>query len=88
MKVFAVKATGVIELVKDCDCADHDGPHWLYANNKWRDANARLREQAKSGLPGSLYAFNGAMVEEIARLDARLCAFKNYGIERVFYEND
>ena len=88
MKVFADKAGGKVELVKDCDCIDHDGPHWLYSNDKWRESNAKLLEKAKSGTPGSFYAFSGAIAEESARLAARLHAFKIYGIERVFYEND
>lgn len=28
---------------KDCDCRNHDGPHWLHDNDMWRASNERLR---------------------------------------------
>lgn len=73
-------------LTKDCDCIDHEGPHWLYANDKWREANARLLEIGKGVSAEAYYARHGVAVEESARLAERLHAFNARGIVHVFYE--
>jgi hypothetical protein len=33
----------VVAMKKDCDCRNHDGPHWLYMDSLWRAGNEQLR---------------------------------------------
>jgi TusA-related sulfurtransferase len=49
----------VIELVKDCECCTHSGPHWLHMNDLWKHRNSELLQQ------GSL---QGHIEEELRRL--------------------
>jgi hypothetical protein len=55
----------VIDLVKDCDCRTHEGPHWLHMDEMSKRLNAPLRGRAMSG---DLLAIRGLAIEEIARL--------------------
>lgn len=87
-RVYAKLRNGErVLLAKDCDCADHEGPHWLYANDKWREANVKLEEiAAGADVEKAYYARLGVISEESARLDARLRAFVVRGIACVFHE--
>ena len=35
----------IIELVQDCECITHSGPHWLHINDMWRNRNSELLHQ-------------------------------------------
>lgn len=52
----------VVELIKDCDCITHIGPHWLHMNNLWHERNQKLLDT------GNLYGF---MHEEVLRLEQK-----------------
>lgn len=89
-RVFAKLRNGErVLLTQDCDCVDHEGPHWLYANDKWREANKKLEEIAAGpDIEKAYYARLGLISEESARIDERLHAFNVRGITCVFYEED
>jgi hypothetical protein len=42
----AITTTGdTIELVKDCDCVTHNGPHWLHMNDFDKHRNSEMLER-------------------------------------------
>lgn len=53
----------VIPLGKDCSCVTHAGPHWLHADQMWKEANKAILAQGQTML-----ACQGFAVEESARL--------------------
>lgn len=55
----------VVELVKDCGCVIHEGPHWLHMDEVSKRLNQPLREKALTGSQLAAYAL---ATEEIARL--------------------
>lgn len=74
----------VIELIKDCGCITHEGPHWLHMD--------RLDRAHALGLlpPGGLQASRidrlalmGFIAEEIARLGEKRYQMLARGIEKL-----
>ena len=60
----------VVVAAKDCECADHAGPHWLHADERWKASNQALLELAETGSTATqrYFAAQGVAVEESARL--------------------
>lgn len=79
-----------VVLKKDCECVDHEGPHWIHSQKMWAAANAKLKSDAvESGDPARVYyACRGMAIEEVARLDERMRIFERLRIARLFYEQD
>lgn len=73
-------------LEKDCNCASHDGPHWIYMDRLWRDKNKALLDPAGKTLSQCYFGTLGFATEEAARLDAKAAAFRSYGIVRIIEE--
>lgn len=55
----------IIDLVKECGCTLHDGPHWLHMDAVSHRLNQPLRDRAARG---DALAVSGLAVAEIARL--------------------
>lgn len=65
-----------IELVKDCGCVTHDGPHWLHMDNLCKELNAQHKR------PETLSP-KGFVVEERARLQNLLYQMESRSIVRL-----
>ena len=87
MPVQAVLESGeTVVLLKDCDCVTHDGPHWVHADEAWREANRNMFARAQStGTPADLahYACHGFAVEELARLTSLEHSLRHRRIARL-----
>ncbi len=68
----------IIELVKDCDCVTHNGPHWLHTNDLWKERNRKLLEAD---------SYYGHINEEIARLNDKEYELVSRGIEEIIRED-
>jgi hypothetical protein len=59
-------------LPKDCPCTHHDGPHWLYMDELWRERNRAMMQQsvalAERDPLTALTGFRGYLTEEWSRL--------------------
>ena len=73
----------IVPLRKDCDCVTHTGPHWLYSDQSWREAN-----RAEIGGSPSMLAPRGLAIEEIARLRELARAFAANGIAQLLTPED
>ena len=71
---FRLKDGSVVELPKDCSCVTHKGPHWLYADDLYREANQKLLQS------GCTSAF---AIEEQARLRSKLNRMNAKGITEI-----
>lgn len=71
----------VIELVKDCGCLTHEGPHWLHMDDMYRRLNQPLRDRA---LAGDLLAVSALATEEIARLREKRHQMESRRIVEIF----
>lgn len=81
----------VVELPKDCGCITHEGPHWLHANDLWRDRNRSLMGTARapSADPARrMLAMQGLAREEMARLAEKGRLFERHGIARLIRAAD
>lgn len=86
----AVRQDGhTIELEKDCNCVTHEGPHWLHADELWRQKNRKLLEIANDAsieLMRRYSALSGHATEEEARLDEKARMMKRHGIAELICE--
>ncbi len=76
----------IVEAKKDCSCSDHEGPHWVYANELWKRRNDELRAVALDPTlePQRRYfAIQGLAMEERARLVDKLNCMQSAGINRI-----
>lgn len=56
---------------KKCNCACHTGPHWIYANEKLKLENSRLRGSDR-------------IIAEIKRLKKLECVMQDNGVLEIF----
>jgi hypothetical protein len=70
----------LIELVKDCDCLTHEGPHWLHMDALARRINQPLFDRAATGAPMAVAAL---ATEEIARLRLKRYEMKSRRIAQL-----
>jgi TusA-related sulfurtransferase len=68
-----LKSGETIELVKDCNCLTHDGPHWLHFDDTYKSQNKKL-------LQGERPCPSGFAIEEIARLNMKTAAMSSRNI--------
>jgi len=59
----------IVELVQDCTCGLHQGPHWLHMNEIDRNLNQRL---LSNGGRHATYAFAQAEVERLKQLEVEM----------------
>lgn len=64
----------IIELVKDCECIHHSGPHWLHANDLDKVQSKRLLDA------GNIL---GHINNELARLADKEYQMVSRGIEEI-----
>jgi hypothetical protein len=86
---FKLLDGSVVALKKDCSCADHDGPHWLYADALWKRRNAELGQLARDERAPAdrrFFAMQGMAVEESARLNAKLVCMRRLHISEILYD--
>ena len=60
---FRLQDGSLVGPPKDCSCATHEGPHWLYADDLYREANQKLLQSGCT---------SGFAIEEQARLQSKL----------------
>jgi hypothetical protein len=63
-----------IELVKDCDCITHEGPHWLHMDRLTHQMNRRMLDRNNT---------QGFMSAEIVRLEEKERNMVRLGIEEI-----
>lgn len=86
-KQFALLGDGsVIRLTKDCNCCNHDGPHFLYMDAYWKSNNAVYAEEGRK--KGSGLIIESAAKEEVRRLQEKSRFFKDRGIVRLLTPNE
>ena len=64
----------IIELVKDCECVHHTGPHWLHLDDLDK---RRARELLDQGCT------QAHIIVELERLDRKLFEMESRGIEEI-----
>jgi hypothetical protein len=74
---FRLKGGAIVDSVKDCSCVTHEGPHWLYADTLYREANQRLLSASNPFAP------SGFAIEEQVRLQTRLNIMNAKGIVEI-----
>jgi len=67
-----------IELVKDCECLTHDGPHWVHMDRLWYERNMALL----NGEWSQQKAFALAS-QELHRLTDKRRTMERLGIKRI-----
>jgi hypothetical protein len=84
----------VVELLKDCGCVTHEGPHWLHYDHLIRAQNRRLlvRLQAQAAAPtdvGSWAVLCDAYArEELARLREKRQEMEQRGIVELLHTEE
>ena len=82
----------IIDLVQDCECITHTGPHWLHDDAITRAANLELLDYAERLAATAqtmadanyIYAVGARFAEvEIVRLDAKRREMQRLGIVRL-----
>lgn len=73
----------IVALEKNCHCMDsiHDGPHWLYSNDLWRQLNQEKMTTATSVLTWAWLA-----QDEARRLKERGDEMERRGIVEIIRE--
>lgn len=72
-----MKDGSIVELSKDCGCITHEGPHWIHADDLYREAN-KLLSSACTQLASAGFA-----IEEQVRLQLKLQIMNAKGIVEV-----
>lgn len=72
-----MKDGSIVELSKDCGCITHEGPHWIHADDLYREAN-KLLSSACTRLVSAGFA-----IEEQVRLQSKLQIMNAKGIVEV-----
>lgn len=67
----------IIELVKDCECIHHSGPHWLHLDDLDK---RRAKEFLDRG------CVEACITLELERLDRKLFELESRGIEKIIRE--
>ena len=71
----AILTTGnTIELIKNCGCVTHDGPHWLHMDVLTHRMNSELLENG---------FVNGLLDNEMRRLDEKARNMARLNIDRI-----
>lgn len=80
--IFARLTTGeIIRLTKDCNCCCHDGPHFLWADNYWKNQNHLYAEEGKK--KNNPLIIESAAYEETRRLQEKQRFFRDRNIEKL-----
>lgn len=78
VKIYARFSDGTVrELVKDCDCTNHIGPHWLAMDRRDRQANSEMLNAGN---------VQGFLIEDIARLNRKEFEMVSRGIDEIIPE--
>lgn len=78
IRFMAELTTGeVVELVKDCGCLVHQGPHWIDVDEMDRRSNKEILDRG---------CWRGFVIEDLARLQRKLVWMKRLGIQRYWQE--
>jgi hypothetical protein len=76
----------VVELVRDCNCTDHTGPHWLHEDAEARRLNHAAYERwVRTGDPMDEFK---AAYGESERLKAKAENMTKRGIERLLKQQE
>ena len=86
-KQFALLENGsIIRLIKDCNCCNHDGPHFLYMDSCWKNQTESYAEEGKK--KGNPLIIESAAKEEVRRLQEKQRFFKDRGIVKLLTPNE
>ncbi|MCX7100987.1 MAG: hypothetical protein NTX38_05710 [Methylobacter sp.] len=72
-----LKDGSIVDLLKDCSCVTHEGPHWIHADNLYREANKLLLNTC------TRLASAGFAIEEQVRLQRKLQIMNAKGIVEI-----
>ena len=77
----------IVTLEKECNCINHNEPHWVHMDRVHRERNRELLNPDGKSPEQRYYVVMGIAKEEIARLDEKMSNFKRLGIARLIPES-